>query len=186
MLWSVLSIQFCKKKYIKKNNNKNRKKRALVREQTHTPHCLQRMDQTSVEDEGVVFPSQASCIKHTWWCSLLRWSGELSTVTWAQANPGRPIAPKIFFFKIMQFSGNFEQILGLGPHGVKTPLGLPDQNPGSTPGQRDEHRKEMFLYSRRKTTAFFLWSRPKSKGYFIVCSCTAAQWRVQQPLVLSC
>ncbi len=46
--------------------------------------------------------------------------------------PGPP-APKIFF-KIMQFSGNFEQILG-SPWGQNSTGPVPDQNPGSVPGR---------------------------------------------------
>ncbi len=48
------------------------------------------------------------------------------------ADPGGPGRPQDFF-KIMQFSGNFEHILGSDPTGVKTPLGPRDQNPASAP-----------------------------------------------------
>ena len=37
----------------------------------------------------------------------------------------------------MQFSGNFEQILGSGPPWGQNCTGPPDQNPGSTPENPD-------------------------------------------------
>ncbi len=49
------------------------------------------------------------------------------------ADPGGPPAPKIFFFKTMQFLGNYEQILGSGPPWGQNSAGPRDQNPGSAP-----------------------------------------------------
>ena len=56
------------------------------------------------------------------------------------ADPGGlPLAPKIssklcsFQAILREKKPYFEQILGSGPHGVKTLLGPPDQNPGSAP-----------------------------------------------------
>ena len=85
--------------------------------------------------------------------------------------PGPPLPQE--FFLIMQFSGNFKgktPILSKfwvqgPPIGVKTPLGHPDQNPGSAPGN--------FLLPQRKQKVYILhmWKRPQPSNPFLLAFC---------------